>query len=146
MIAAAVFAVSLLPSPTHEKKVAPAVTLKQQLSEIKEARRAKIDELRPQVIASCTPPKARAFTQLLVMDGRGPEAVDFADGYADRCGEDPIIESWANAPLPGAGRDGESLYVIDFPALELNAKVSPSILDRSSPSCARLFDLPHRAG
>jgi hypothetical protein len=118
-IAAAIFAFSLLPSPSHAKKVPHSVTLKAQLDQVKSERHAQIETLAPVVVAKCDPPKARTYTQLLVMDGRGADASSFAADYSDRCGEDPVVENWANAPLPPSLKDG--VYVIDFPALDVSA-------------------------
>ncbi len=123
-VAATIVGVTLLPAPAHAKKIPHAVALKAQLSEIKEQRHAEIEALRPQVVASCDPPKARMYTQLLVMDGHGPDAGDFAADYADRCGEDPVVQHWADAPLPPSLRDG--VYVIDFPALDVSATATAS--------------------
>jgi hypothetical protein len=122
LVAATIFTFSLLPNPSHAPKVPHSVTLKAELDQVKAERHAHIDDLRPQVVASCDPPKARTYTQLLVMDGRGADASTFAADYADRCGEDPVVQNWANAPLPPTMRDG--VYVIDFPALDVSSASS----------------------
>ena len=119
-IAAAVLGFGLMPAPAHAHRTPHAVALKQQLDTITAERHTKIADLRPQVVAVCDPPKARTYTQLLVMDGRGADAAAFSDDYAERCGADPVVENWANAPLPAALKNG--FYVIDFPALNVSAE------------------------
>jgi hypothetical protein len=72
-----------------------------ELAAIIEQRRARIAELEagaPDV--RCHPPSAHELARLLVMDGQGPAARRFADGYEQRCGEDPIVRKWGDAPQP----------------------------------------------
>ena len=53
----------------------------------------------------CDPPLAHELTKQLTMDGRGLDAREFAAGYTERCGEDPVISHWASAPLPHPSED-----------------------------------------
>jgi hypothetical protein len=48
----------------------------------------------------CHPPSAHELARLLVMDGQGPTARRFADDYEQRCGDDPIVRKWGDAPRP----------------------------------------------
>jgi len=43
----------------------------------------------------CRAEIARELARALVFDGRS--AVDYAEDYARRCGDDPIVRRWANA-------------------------------------------------
>jgi hypothetical protein len=43
----------------------------------------------------CRPPIARELARALVFDGRS--AIAYADDYASRCGDDPIVRRWADA-------------------------------------------------
>jgi hypothetical protein len=40
------------------------------------------------------PAGAHELARLLVMDGRWPAVRRFADGYEQRCGDDPIVRTW----------------------------------------------------
>jgi len=46
----------------------------------------------------CHPSIAHELARTLVFDGRS--ARDYADDYERRCGPDPVIRHWAEAPLP----------------------------------------------
>ena len=46
----------------------------------------------------CHPAIAHELARALVFDGRS--ARDYADDYERRCGEDPVIRHWAEAPMP----------------------------------------------
>lgn len=62
-----------------------------------EQRRARIDELRA-AGDHCRPVIGHELARLLVMDGQG--ARGYADDYERRCGEDPVIRHWGDAPRP----------------------------------------------
>ncbi len=67
----------------------------QEQRRVAEARRARIATL----LAApdrCNAPTARELARLLVFDGRSARA--YADDYERRCGADPIIERWRDAP------------------------------------------------
>ena len=74
--------------------------MRRELAEIASQRRVKIAELQRSLGERCDPPQARELTKQLVLDGRGPEAKRFAEAYTGRCGEDPDVTRWANAPHP----------------------------------------------
>ncbi len=69
--------------------------------EIVDARRAQIAALRGQV-DHCEATNAHELARLLVMDGRFDEVHFFALGYQARCGADPVVEHWGQAPRPRA--------------------------------------------
>jgi hypothetical protein len=69
----------------------------QEQREIADARRLRVDAL----IAEgdqCRPYIAHEIARGLVFVGRS--AREFAADYQQRCGIDPIVERWGNAPLP----------------------------------------------
>jgi hypothetical protein len=67
--------------------------------QLAEARRARIAALLA-VPDRCNAPNARELARLLVFDGRS--ARTYADDYERRCGEDPIVRRWGDAPVPRA--------------------------------------------
>ena len=60
------------------------------------ARRARIAELTAEG-DQCRPPIARELARALVFDGRS--AAEYANDYARRCGEDPIVRRWGDASI-----------------------------------------------
>ena len=62
-------------------------------------RRARIAELQAQPVA-CSPASAHELARLLVQDGRWQAARVFADVYEARCGNDPVVRHWGDAPRP----------------------------------------------
>jgi hypothetical protein len=60
-------------------------------------RHARISELRA-VAGACQPTPAHELARLLVMDGQWDEARAFAGVYELRCGDDPVVRHWGNAP------------------------------------------------
>ena len=87
---------SSIPEPQVDERAA----MRQELSEVASQRRVKIQYLELAIGQRCDPPVAREYVKLLVMDGQGDRAERIADQYLDRCGEDTVIENWANAPRP----------------------------------------------
>jgi hypothetical protein len=76
-----------------------------ELAAIVEQRKARIAQLEQQAPGErCHPPGAHELARLLVMDGRWIDVRRFADGYERRCGEDPVVRTWGNAPEPRARR------------------------------------------
>ena len=61
-----------------------------------EARRARIAAVLA-VGDHCTPVVAHALARDLVLDGRSARA--YAEGYEQRCGEDPVMAHWGHAPV-----------------------------------------------
>lgn len=76
-----------------------------ELAAIVGERKARIAQLeREAPVEQCQPPAARELARLLVMDGRWADVRRLADGYTQRCGEDPIVRTWGDAPEPRARR------------------------------------------
>lgn len=76
-----------------------------ELAAIVGARKARIAQLEQEApVERCHPPGARELARLLVMDGRWADVRRLAAGYEQRCGEDPIVETWGHAPEPRARR------------------------------------------
>jgi hypothetical protein len=91
-------AAQLLPGP---RLPTPRQVMADELAAIAQQRRVRIAELQDGAPADrCHPPSARELARLLVMDGQGPDARRFADTYEQRCGEDPIVRKWRDAPDP----------------------------------------------
>lgn len=83
-----------------EKKPDPAAAMRNELAAIADQRKVRIQTLGGVVDGGCDAPLAHEYVKLLVMDGRGADAETFADDYLGRCGEDSVVENWANAPRP----------------------------------------------
>jgi hypothetical protein len=84
---------------------APRRAIDDELAAIVLERRARIAELQAAAPDDrCHPAGAHELARLLVMDGRWPAARRFADGYEQRCGDDPIVRKWGDAPQPGRRR------------------------------------------
>jgi hypothetical protein len=76
-----------------------------ELAAIVEQRKVRIAQLEHEAPGErCHPPAAHELARLLVMDGRWTDVRRFADGYERRCGEDPVVRTWGNAPEPRARR------------------------------------------
>lgn len=81
------------------------LAMRAELAELVLARKARIAELRRAGGgtgggAACHPPSAHELSRLLVMDGQFDDARLFAETYESRCGEDPVVRAWGNAPKP----------------------------------------------
>ena len=87
---------SSIPEPQVDERAA----MRQELSEVASHRKIKIQYLELAIGHRCDPPVAHEYVKLLVMDGQGDNAERFADQYLGRCGEDTVVENWANAPRP----------------------------------------------
>ncbi len=85
---------------TPEKKQDRAEAMRHEIAAIAGQRKVRIDILASAIGDRCNAPLAHEYVKLLVMDGRGQEAESFADGYTGRCGDDAVVENWANAPRP----------------------------------------------
>jgi len=90
-------------SSIPDKKVDEREVMRQELTEVANLRKLKIQYLSLAIGQRCDPPVAHEYVKLLVMDGQGEQADAFADQYLGRCGEDRVVENWANAPRPTAG-------------------------------------------
>jgi hypothetical protein len=85
--------------PSHR---ATATQLRQaEQRTIVEERRARISELRA-AGDHCWPALGHELARLLVMDGQ--EAATYADDYERRCGADPVVRHWGDAPRPRSDR------------------------------------------
>ena len=62
-------------------------------------RRARIGELQA-AGDRCRPVVAHELVKLLVLDGQVELAHRYADDYEPRCGTDPVVRGWGNAPKP----------------------------------------------
>ncbi len=106
MIVGALLAVSTLAmlswvlAMIPHRKPSRSELMRRELAEIVSQRRVKIADLQRSLGARCDPAQAHELTKQLVMDGRGAEAKGFAATYTARCGEDPDVVRWANAPAP----------------------------------------------
>lgn len=97
-----VFAIAVLSwwaSLTPSARPSRAEEMRRQIAQIAQQRKVKIIQLQASLVDRCDPPIAHELARQLVMDGRGLDARDFAALYTQRCGEDPVISHWANAPL-----------------------------------------------
>ena len=83
------------------KKVDRREAMRDELAQIAQQRKVKIDELRGTLGQRCEPAEAHDLIKLLVLDGRTSDARDFGTDYIQRCGEDSVVEHWAHAPRPG---------------------------------------------
>lgn len=83
-----------------EKRVDPRVVLRAELAEIVVERRDRIAELEAQVGDTCDRATVHELMKLWVMDGRFADATTFGQGFERRCGDDPVVRKWANAPRP----------------------------------------------
>lgn len=91
-------AASLMPG---RGRPSPRQQMNDELAAIVDERVARIAELQAAApIARCHPASAHELARLLVMDGRWPEVRRFADEYEQRCGEDPVVRKWGDAPRP----------------------------------------------
>jgi hypothetical protein len=85
--------------PEHKQSRREA--MRDELAQIAQQRKLKIDELQLTLGNRCEPTQAHELVKLLVLDGRGPDAKTFGADYVVRCGEDEVVEHWAHAPRPG---------------------------------------------
>jgi hypothetical protein len=85
---------------TPPKKPDPRVAMHKELVQIAKQRKVRIAQLEALLGPDCVPSKAHELMRLLVLDGQIDDARAFADGYAERCGEDQVVEHWASAPRP----------------------------------------------
>ncbi|CAN5921942.1 hypothetical protein BH11MYX3_BH11MYX3_19510 [soil metagenome] len=85
---------------TPEKKLDRTEAMRHGIAAIAGQRKVRIDILASAIGDRCSASLAHEYVKLLVMDGRGDDAETFADGYIGRCGEDSVVENWANAPRP----------------------------------------------
>jgi hypothetical protein len=100
--ALAVFAfvvVSWIASLAPRARPDRAGALRRELAEISQQRKLRIIALQAGLVDRCDPPAAHELARQLVMDGRGLDARQFAALYAERCGDDPVVDRWAGAPL-----------------------------------------------
>jgi hypothetical protein len=83
-----------------EHKIGRREAMRRELSEIQSQRKVRIEFLRIELGNRCDAPRARELAKQLVFDGRGPEARVFGRDYIARCGDDLVVDNWANAPQP----------------------------------------------
>ncbi|MBA3458287.1 MAG: hypothetical protein H0T42_34715 [Deltaproteobacteria bacterium] len=87
-------------SSIPDKKIDERELMRQELADVASQRKVKIQYLQLAIGERCDAPVAQEYVKLLVMDGQGDHAERFADRYVGRCGEDTVVENWANAPRP----------------------------------------------
>lgn len=87
-------------APAKKAEAAAKVTLKDDLADRANHRKARIDELHGMLGQSCIPSVAHEYAEALVMDGRTTDMRAFGADYVNRCGNDPVIEKWTKAPKP----------------------------------------------
>lgn len=95
-LAIATWVVAMIP----EQRPNRDAELRRELAEIVTDRRDRIADLRLIIGDRCDRQNVHELMRLLVMDGRWYEARPYADGYEARCGEDPVVRKWADAPRP----------------------------------------------
>ncbi len=52
----------------------------------------------------CRPVVAHELARALALDGQASAAHTYADDYERRCGADPVVRAWGDAPVPRAHR------------------------------------------
>ncbi|MDB4959562.1 MAG: hypothetical protein JWO36_7131 [Myxococcales bacterium] len=97
VLAVITWAAAIVPSQRPDRNA----EMRHELQDIAQQRKQRIETLQAQVGTRCDPVQVHELVKLLVLDGRGPDAAEFGDSYIDRCGEDMVVEHWANAPRPG---------------------------------------------
>jgi hypothetical protein len=95
----AIVAISWLASLAPREKPNRASVLRRELAEISQQRKLRIIALQARLVDRCDPQAAHELARQLVMDGRGLDARQFASLYTGRCGDDPVVDHWASAPL-----------------------------------------------
>ena len=73
-------------------------TIHNELADIAQHRKLRIEELRVALGDRCVPQSAHELLESLVMDGRTEDARAFGDAYIGRCGDDLIVQKWVKAP------------------------------------------------
>ena len=86
--------------PVH--KESRREVMRRELSEISTQRKLNIEMLRVELGVRCDLDRARELAKSLAMDGRSEDAHDFGLDYMARCGDDLVVDNWANAPKPPA--------------------------------------------
>ena len=77
----------------------PAELRAEEQAVIVDQRKVRIAELRA-APDRCRPATSHELVRLLVQDGRWSDAHRYADDYEQRCGVDPVVGHWGNAPVP----------------------------------------------
>ncbi len=93
-------AASLLPPP-HRQTLAE--WRRDEMAAMVVQRRERIVELRLSG-DRCVPEVARELARLLVMDAQWNAVRGYADDYQLRCGADPTVAKWRDAPRPRSSR------------------------------------------
>ena len=96
LFAVAGWLIALIP----EHKVSRREAMRRELSEITQQRKLRIELVRVELGQRCDVERARELAKLLAMDGRTAEANLFGTDYLWRCGDDEVVDNWANAPRP----------------------------------------------
>lgn len=96
VLALVTWSISIIPV----RKEHPRIVMRRELSEVASQRKVKIELLRFELGATCDVTRARELTKLLAFDGRWTDATVFGKDYIARCGDDSVVDNWANAPVP----------------------------------------------
>jgi hypothetical protein len=83
------------------RKPSRAETMRHELSNVVQARKARIEFLTAELGNRCLTPTARELVQQLAQDGRTQDARAIGESYLANCGDDRSIDNWAHAPTPG---------------------------------------------
>jgi len=75
--------------------------MRRELAGLQHERHSRIDFLRAELGDRCLPTAAHDLIRLMVLDGRTADAREFGAAYTAHCGDDAIVDDWANAPRPG---------------------------------------------
>jgi len=103
LVTLSIFALALITwsiSIIPVKKEDPRLVMRRELTEVASQRKVKIEQLRFELGATCDVTRARELTKLLAFDGRWNDATAFGKSYIARCGDDSVVDNWANAPVP----------------------------------------------
>ncbi len=98
--AVATWTYSTIPEPKRD----PRAEMRRELAVVVDDRKARIDDLELLIGGRCDRLNVHEYVKLLAMDGRWQDARTFGADYQARCGEDPIVQKWANAPRPSSTR------------------------------------------
>ena len=95
---------NLMPSPRPPGEAAELDAVASQrrarLVELADATAVRVSPSGRIAARSCVPAQAHELARLLVQDGRFDDARAFADSYELRCGADPVVRHWGDAPRP----------------------------------------------
>ena len=89
--------------PVH--RPTPAELRAEEQAVVVDQRKVRIGELRA-TPDRCRPVTSHELVRLLVQDGQWSDARHYADDYEQRCGADPVVRHWGDAPVPRVRQRG----------------------------------------